>query len=366
MSSAEAVPDSDAANAAEIAGGATALHGSAVLRGRIASLTRSLRERERTIGLLLKRLDERASGGPDAAGGAAGLRAQHMLDELREENGSLRDALNRLQHAEKLIAIGRLAAGIAHELNTPIQYVADNFVFLEKAFEFLMGFFDKRNTAIVNGAPGSVQAAEKSAELCEFEYLRADLPEALTHARDGLERIAAIVSAMKRFSHPSNGLVAPTDLKDLIETTVAVARSEWIYIADVVLEFDPALPAVPCIRDDIGKTLLALLLNAAQAVAEANRTRGRERGRIRIGAWKRGRGVEITLADDGNGIAPAHAQRVFEPFFTTKGVGVGTGQGLAVARACVVEHHGGQIWFDTAPGVGTTFHVLLPLATEAA
>lgn len=364
MSSAGAVPDSDAA---DVAGGAETLHGSAVLRQRIASLTRSMRERDRTIGLLLKRLDERAAADPDAPGAAAGLRAQHMLDELREENGSLRDALNRLQHAEKLIAIGRLAAGIAHELNTPIQYVADNFAFLEKAFEFLMGFFDKRNMAFVNAASGSGQAAENSAELCELDYLRGDLPEALAHARDGLERIAAIVSAMKRFSHPSNGLIAPTDLKDLIETTVAVARSEWIYIADVALDFDPALPEVPCIRDDIGKTLLALLLNAAHAVAEANRTRGRERGRIRIAAWRRGARVEVTLADDGSGIAAVHAPHVFEPFFTTKGIGVGTGQGLAVARACVVEHHGGEIWFDTEPGHGTTFHVMLPLgAAEAA
>ncbi len=340
--------------------------GSAVLLRRVAALTRNLDERDRMIDTLLQRVKAMQEHNNAAAGYPPNCTVCPKAIELEEKNRQLEEALQRLQRADKLIEMGQLAAGIAHELNTPIQYIADNFLFLDRAFKLLMNATELCKTALESVPPGqangkAVAAAQKALAENEIDYLRQDMPDALDQSREGLRRIADIVAAMRRFSHPSNDLVVATDLREVIETTAAVARNEWKYAAELHMQFDDRLPEVPCVRDAIARVILNLLINAAHTVADANRVNGRPKGTIAIRTRLCGNAAEVTIADNGLGIPDEIQSRIFEPFFTTKSVGGGTGQGLALARATVVERHKGELFFETETGKGTTFHVRLPL-----
>jgi signal transduction histidine kinase len=166
---------------------------------------------------------------------------------------------------------------------------------------------------------------------------------------------------MKEFSHPSNGIRQSIDLKDLINTTVTVARNEWKYVADVEFDFSTELPPVPCLRDELGQVLVNLIVNAAQAISVKTHGGTTGKGRILIRTSQTDTYAEITISDDGCGIPISVQHRIFEPFFTTKPVGAGTGQGLAIAYSVVVDKHRGRIHFDSTEGTGTSFRILLPL-----
>ncbi len=265
------------------------------------------------------------------------------ITERRDEELALRQAL-------KLEAIGSLAAGIAHEINTPVQYVSDNVSFLQRALADLLDLARRGG------------AHETDVDL---EYLIAEAPAAADQAVDGLRRIADIVRAVKQFSHPGSDKPAPADLNDEITTTAAVSRNEWRYVADLTTRLDPNLPPVLCLADEIRQVLLNLIVNAAHAVADAVGATPGGRGHIEVASRRDGEWAEITVLDTGTGIPEAVRSRIFDPFFTTKSAGHGTGQGLAIARAIVVEKHGGVIRFDTVVGQGTTFIVRLPLRSPA-
>jgi PAS domain S-box-containing protein len=268
------------------------------------------------------------------------------VTELRAAERARDQLETELRLSQKLEAIGQLAAGIAHEINTPVQYVSDNVQFLQRALADLL--------EVAQRAP------EEGADL-DLEYLASEAPMAADQAVDGLRRIADIVRAVKQFSHPGSDKPAPADLNAEIATTAAVSRNEWRYVADLTTTLDPDLPLVPCLADEIRQVLLNLIVNAAHAIAEAIGSTPGARGRIQVTSRRDGEWAEITVADTGTGIPEAVRSRVFDPFFTTKGVGDGTGQGLAIARAIVVEKHRGVIRFETAVGQGTTFIVRLPL-----
>jgi two-component system, NtrC family, sensor kinase len=277
-----------------------------------------------------------------------------------------------LEHARKLEAVGQLAAGIAHEINTPTQFVSDNTAFLTKAFGRLTSVV-KQHQALVaeleTGVPPAERRKELTAQLrsAKIDYLLGEIPRALAEAHDGLGRISTIVRAMKEFSHPSAGDKLLVDLRDVINTTATVSRNEWKYVAELVTEFDPTLPAVPCLRDEIGQVILNLIVNAAHAIAEANRASPTNKGQIKISLAQVGGCAEIRVSDTGTGIPEAIRERVFEPFFTTKPVGKGTGQGLSIAYSVVVDKHRGTIRLESEVGKGTTFIVCLPLdSTEPA
>ncbi len=273
------------------------------------------------------------------------------------------------QLGQKLESIGRLAAGIAHEINTPTQFITDNTRFLTEAFQQFAVVLNQ-----VRAGSGSVGAGAEpkpgvpvlSAEaMAELDYLLTEVPRALQQNLDGLTRVARIVQSLKEFSHPNSPDKAAVDLNRAIETAIAVCRHEWKYVADVVTELDGNLPPVPCVLDEFNQVMLNLLVNAAHTVGEALKARQEQRGTITVRTRVEGDAAVIEVADTGMGIPPEVGARVFEPFFTTKEVGKGTGQGLSLVHAVVVKHHGGSIDFSSNVGRGTTFQIRLPLAVAA-
>ena len=271
----------------------------------------------------------------------------------------------KLLHAHKLESIGQLAAGIAHEINTPTQYISDNTTFLQKAFTGLLSALEACHAVVTEARAGAVDettlsVAELALRRARLEVMSKQVPRAIEQSLDGLGRVSSIVSAMKEFSHPSAGEMRPVNLADIVKTTLTVARVEWKYVADAVTDFDPALGLVPCLRDELSQVLLNLVVNAAHAIAGA-RKEAPTKGLIHVSTRLSGGFAELRVRDDGTGIAPEIQDRVFDPFFTTKPVGQGTGQGLAIAYSVVVEKHGGTITFETEVGRGTTFVIRLPM-----
>jgi two-component system NtrC family sensor kinase len=270
-----------------------------------------------------------------------------------------------LRHAQKLESVGRLAAGIAHEINTPVQFVGDNTRFLADAFATLHGLLAAHRTLLEALPPGALAPAQldefrRAEEASDLAYLEAEIPTAIAQTLDGIDRVATIVRAMKEFAHPSlTEEKAPADLNRGLESTLAVARNELRYVADVETDLAP-LPPVVCHLGDLNQVFLNLLVNAAHAIADVKAETG-ERGRIGVRTVCEGDTVLITITDTGGGIPQTIRTRVFDPFFTTKEVGRGTGQGLAIARAVVVEKHGGSLTFESEVGRGTTFFIRLPL-----
>lgn len=273
---------------------------------------------------------------------------------------------SQLSHAQKLESIGHLAAGIAHEINTPIQYVGDNIRFLQDAFRDMGGLIETLTQFIAQykGAEVPVQiigTLEDAVVKADVEYLLREAPAAIAQSLEGVQRVAHIVGAMKEFSHPGTSEKTPIDLNHALESTITVARNEWKYVAEVVTDFDPDLPLVDCLPADLNQVFLNLLVNAAHAVAEVVREGTGQKGIITVRTRRGTDCVEVSISDTGPGVPPEIRSRIFDPFFTTKCVGKGTGQGLTIARSVVVDKHEGTIEFDTQMGQGTTFIVRLPL-----
>jgi len=202
----------------------------------------------------------------------------------------------------------------------------------------------------------------------DLTYLADEIPKAIVQTLDGVGRVAKIVRAMKDFSHPDQGVRAPADLNRALDDTLIVARNELKYVADVVTDFDPQLPAVSCYLSDLNQVFLNLLVNAAHAIADVvGDGKSRQvtgKGTITVTTRREGDEVIVKIADSGTGIPPEIRDRVFDQFFTTKAVGKGTGQGLSIAHSVVVEKHGGSLTFETEVGKGTTFIIRLPLKDE--
>ncbi|HLN02228.1 MAG TPA: ATP-binding protein [Bryobacteraceae bacterium] len=287
----------------------------------------------------------------------------------------MRDASERqllevqLAQAQKLESIGQLAAGVAHEINTPIQYVGDNTRFLEDSFRNLdrvLTSYDNLTRAAESAGilPDEVQQVHAAAEEADLEYLHDEIPRAIRQSGEGVERVATIVKAMKEFSHPGSGGMKAIDLNHAIESTLTVSRNEWKYVADAVTEFDPHLPVVRCLPGEFNQVILNLVVNAAHAIADV-KMRGTTKGRITVSTRRDGDWAEIRVRDTGTGIPEAVRSRIFTPFFTTKEVGRGTGQGLAIAHTVVVKKHGGTLEFETEEGKGTTFIIRMPIAGAA-
>jgi len=271
-----------------------------------------------------------------------------------------------LRHSQKLEAVGRLAAGIAHEINTPIQFIGDNTRFLQDSFRDTLQLVGKYHDLYETAARGAIppqllhDVAAAYKEL-DWPYLEREIPRAMAQMLDGLTRVSGIVRGMKEFSHVDRtNEQAPSDLNRALESTLVVARNEFKYVADVETQF-AELPPVICHLGDLNQVFLNLVVNAAHAIGDvikATKTKGKITVRTRL----QGDCVEITVTDTGTGIPEEIRDKIFDPFFTTKGVGKGTGQGLALARAIVVEKHGGTLTYETHVGKGTTFFVRLPLA----
>jgi PAS domain S-box-containing protein len=271
-----------------------------------------------------------------------------------------------LRLAQKLEAVGQLAAGVAHEINTPVQFIGDSVTFLKEAADELLsltfvyrGLLHTEEPIGQDERQARMLAAEQDADL---DYLIERVPPAFTRALAGIERVSTIVRAMRQFAHPSTQR-APIDVNDALQTTLIVATNEYKYVADVVLDLGE-LPPVMANAGDLSQVFLNLIVNAAHAIGTAVADSG-ERGTITVASRVEGDSVVVTVGDTGGGIPEDIAGRVFDPFFTTKPVGRGTGQGLAISHTIVVERHHGAIGHEPNPGGGTIFRIQLPIDDPA-
>lgn len=285
--------------------------------------------------------------------------------QLKAEMKARQHAEVELRHAQKLEAVGRLAAGIAHEINTPVQFVGDNVQFLKQANADLLLLIEHYRSAIEVLATDSSKAAvvtdvNEAEQTADLLYLVDNLPRAITATMDGLDRIAVIVRSMKEFAHPNQKDMVPMDINHGILTTLTIARSEYKHVAEV--ETDLAeIPQITCYPGEVNQALLNIVVNAAHAIGDV--VHGSEtKGKIRVSSKLHDEDtVEIAIRDTGGGIPASIQSLIYDPFFTTKEVGRGTGQGLAIARSIIVEKHRGTLTFDTRPGEGTTFYIRLPI-----
>jgi PAS domain S-box-containing protein len=272
----------------------------------------------------------------------------------------------QLRQAQKLEAIGQLAAGIAHEINTPTQFVGHNIRFLKDSWDAVAEFLNFCGTVQSECATGPVSRKhlQQFCELhqkCDLEYLLKHIPNAIDQSLEGVNRVAKIVKGFKEFSHPGSEEKRVINLNQAIETTISVAKHEWKYCADLVTALDADLPQVPCLVGEFNQVMLNLIVNSAHAISDAVEKNGKGKGTITISTRREGEWARVAVADTGAGIPVEIRSRVFEPFFTTKEVGKGTGQGLALAHAAIVNRHQGQLWFESELGQGTTFFIRLPL-----
>jgi signal transduction histidine kinase len=276
-------------------------------------------------------------------------------ERLERELGERARMEDELRLAQRLEAVGQLAAGVAHEINTPIQYVGDSVHFLKDAFGDIMQLV----ASLREVAPPGV--GDEKWEEADAEFLVEQVPKALERMFYGVDRVASIVRAMKAFAHPGTDTKEPSNINEALQTTLTVSRNEYKYVADVETEFAD-LPLVPCNLGELNQVFLNLVVNAAHAIAAANE--GTEtRGTIRVKTRIEEPFVVIEISDSGTGIPEEIRARIFDPFFTTKPVGKGTGQGLPIARNIVVKHNG-TLTFDSEMGKGTVFTIRLPLSSE--
>jgi len=275
-----------------------------------------------------------------------------------------------LRQAQKLESVGSLAAGIAHEINTPIQFVGDNVRFMKESFQDILSLTDRMLELVkVISEPGPdappLPTLPNDPSGTDLDYLKEEIPKAIDQTLEGVERIATIVRAMKDFSHPDQGARLPSDINRALRSTLTVARNEFKYVADLVTDFDESLPSVWCFLSDLNQAFLNIIVNAAHAIGDSQMTEPATRGTITVRTKRLEDAVLISISDTGTGIPEDIRERVFDHFFTTKEVGRGTGQGLTIARAVVVDKHGGDLTFETEEGKGTTFHIRLPVGAPS-
>jgi signal transduction histidine kinase len=268
------------------------------------------------------------------------MEATQQRQEIEATHQKLAAAERELRQAQKLEALGRLASGVAHEMNTPIQFAGDSLTFAEEGIATLL------------------TAVDRKAANDDVAFVIDELPKALSLVRVGLDRVATIVRSMRQLAHPGQVRMQLADVNEAVKTAVTLASAECKSVADVSVEL-AELPPVPCFIGELGQVMLNLLVNSAQAIGGTGK-----RGHIRVASCLAGDAIVVTVADDGPGIPASARDHVFDPFFTTKDVGKGTGQGLAIAEA-IIAKHGGSLTFDSA-ATGTTFRIELPVRVAQA
>ena len=296
------------------------------------------------------------------------VRTRELEQEVSERKQALEDLKKtqvQLLHSEKLAGIGQLAAGIAHEINTPIQYIGDNVRFFQESFNDIDNHLDRCDQLSQYKEDPQltsfIEKLDQSKKDLDMGFLREEIPQAIEQTLNGVNHVSQIVRSMKSFSHPGTKEKSLTNINESIENTITVSRHEWKYVANIDTDLDTNLPTVPCFPGELNQVFLNMIINAAQAVGDRVKVEENKKGLIRIQSRKVGNDVVISVFDSGMGIPKEIQDRIFDPFFTTKDVGKGTGQGLAISWSVIVDKHGGKIWFDTS-STGTTFFVRLPIS----
>ncbi|MCU7495717.1 MAG: PAS domain S-box protein [Ignavibacteria bacterium] len=267
----------------------------------------------------------------------------------------------QLNLAQKMESLGQLVSGIAHEINTPMQYIGDNNAFLMESFQSLSKFITEINEEILRMKDGCSMKEFLTEKRFAFEigYLLNEIPAALEQSLNGIERVNGIISALKDFAHPGGKAKTLSNINRGIEVTASISKNEWKYVADMEMILDPELPLVYCSIDEFNQVILNLIVNAAHAIQEKTGKHPAEKGKITIKTKIAGDKIEVTLEDTGTGIAPENISRIFDPFFTTKPVGVGTGQGLSIAHNIIVKKHKGELFAESELGKGSKFIIRL-------
>lgn len=261
----------------------------------------------------------------------------------------------QLFQARKLESLGQLAAGIAHEINSPLQYVGDNLKFIANSMEKILACAKKFMVHVREGK------AEKCDDVHELEYFIEELPKAASESLEGVERVSHIIKSMKAFAHPGSGQKSPANLNRSVENTVTVSRNQWKYDCDLEVDLDPSLPLVPCFETEFNQVILNLIVNAVDAIRDAKAAKTIDRGKIRIATKLENNFAVVRVEDNGTGVPEKIRDQIFDHFFTTKEVGKGTGQGLAIAHNIIVQKHGGQLYLDTEYKNGAAFVIKLPI-----
>ncbi|MBW9260593.1 MAG: DUF3365 domain-containing protein [Candidatus Thiodiazotropha sp. (ex. Lucinisca nassula)] len=288
------------------------------------------------------------------------------ISERKRADRQRMDLERQLNQTHKMEAVGQLAGGIAHEINTPIQYIGDNLKFIKESQQDMQNLLQDyaELSSKAKQQPELQTELEKIDETIEeidLEYLTEETTNAIDQSITGASQVARIVLAMKEFAHPGGKDMALADLNRIVSNAVAVCKNEWKYVADTKLQLSDNLPEVKCLAGEVSQVVLNIIVNAAHAIEAAKRE---EKGTINITTELKDEQVEIRVSDTGTGIPEEAQDYVFNPFFTTKDVGRGTGQGLAIAQDIIVGKHKGELLFETEQGVGTTFIIRLPLTGE--
>ncbi len=268
----------------------------------------------------------------------------------------------RIMQTQKMESIGQLAAGIAHEINTPMQFIGDNNSFLISVFDDIFEYIEMLKRMVLKHDSDSMKEIEKLEEEYDMNFLKQETPEALFRTQSGVKRISKIVSAMKNFAHPSGKIKKLSDINQGIDVTITISKNEWKYLAEIDTNFDPNLPLISCYLDELNQVFLNMIVNAAHAIEEKQKITGdTKKGIISISTAKDGDFVKIIISDSGIGIPEETKYKIFDPFFTTKEVGKGTGQGLSIAYDIIVNSHYGNIDIKSEPGEGASFIITLPI-----
>ncbi len=338
-------------------------------------LNRALAESE---ALFTSSLDHLKFKRSDASDGFLGLTISAVMD-AGQHNGFLligadktkrMQLENQLQMSQKMESMGELAAGIAHEINTPMQYIGDNVRFLKDGFGDMLQLVSSYHQTIEEINQGKLNSEQKVNEViqqaeedADIEFLREEVPLAVGQTLEGIEHVSKIVGAMKELSHPGTGDKSPIDINKVIENTVTVSRNEWKYVAELEMNLDSELPMIHGLPE-INQVFLNIIVNAAHAIEEQLQNSSEELGKIQIQSSFSNDSVEIRISDSGSGIAKDKVSKIFDPFFTTKAPGKGTGQGLAISHQIVCNRLGGQLSVESEPGHGTCFIIKLPIAEK--
>ena len=274
-----------------------------------------------------------------------------------------------LQHSMKLKSIGTLASGIAHEINTPMQYIGDNTLFFSEGVVNLLELINSLNKNLVectniNKSCDMKEVIDKAFKEADLEYLREEIPSAISQSLLGINQVKKIISAMKDFSYLDSDQKQMADINKSIESTIMISRNEWKEIANIETELDSSLPQIPCFIGEINQVFMNIIVNAAHAISDITGDENQNKGTIKICSHSRAKSISITISDTGTGIPEKIRNRIFDPFFTTKEIGRGTGQGLSIAYDIIVNKHNGKIKVDSRVGIGTTLQITLPITDK--
>jgi signal transduction histidine kinase len=286
-----------------------------------------------------------------------GVRAlQSELKLLAAERDSLREERDRLEralrHSQQLETLGELSSGVAHEMNTPIQYIGDNLQFVESQFNKILEILDSFSR--------TEKSFQNELKKIDFEYLRREIPLALSQSLEGVQHVSSIIKSMKDFAHPGHDHQVQADLNRSVESVTLLSKNEWKSHCDLIFQLDANLPKIWCFPGLVNQALFNLLSNSLDAIRSRIAKKEIKRGEITLKTRVLGDRVELTFSDNGGGIPHKFLTQIFQPFFTTKAPGEGTGQGLALVKTLIEEKHQGKVEVDNL-NEGAQFRFLLPI-----